>query len=405
MKLVLIYLFFCTTALFGQNSLTIKSLNIKSGDWSAYLRLTEKDKLPFKLIVNKSFFSIQNADEIIQLSNCRVFNDSVIVDFPTFNSSLHFSVKGKKKLIGYWINYNKGKDYKIPFIANYGYKTRFEQNSYEKPVNIDGNWKIAFEYKTDPEMSIGVFKQSNQNLSGTFLTETGDYRYLEGNQFGSSFNLSCFDGSHAFLFKAEIKNDTLIGRFLSGIHWEGCWMGVKDDSFVLNNPDSITTIINNDLFSFTLKDLNGNNFTFPNNDFKNKVVIIQIMGTWCPNCMDETRYYKELYSKYHSQGLEIISIGYEVGDTFEDYAKKISILKERLGLNFTFLVGGAANKSLASEQFSMLNEVISFPTSIYIGRDGTVRRVHTGFNGPGTGSYYTEYIEKTNQLIEFLLRN
>lgn len=405
MKLVLIYLFFYTTALFGQNSPKTKSLNIKPGNWSAYLQLTEKDKLPFKLIVNKAFFSIQNADEIIQLSNYRVLDDSVIVDFPTFNSSLHFSIEGKKKLKGYWINYNKGKDYKIPFLANYGYTTRFEKNSYEKPENINGNWKIAFEYKTKPEMSVGVFKQLNENLSGTFLTETGDYRYLEGNQFGNNFYLSCFDGSHAFLFKAEIKNDTLIGRFLSGKHWEGCWMGVKNDTFTISDPDSITTIINNDLFSFTLKDLQGNNFTFPNNDYKNKVVIIQIMGTWCPNCMDETRYYKELYSKYHSQGLEIISIGYEIGDTFEDYVKKINLLKERLELNFTFLVGGAANKSLASEQFSMLNEVISFPTSIYIGRDGTVKRVHTGFNGPGTGSYYTEYIEKTNQLIESLLKN
>lgn len=405
MKLVLIYLFFYTTTLFGQNSTVQKNLNIKSGDWSAYLQLNEKDKLPFKLIVNKSLFSIQNSDEIIQLSHYRIHEDTVVVDFPNFNSSLHFSIKGKKKLIGYWINYNKGNNYKIPFNAVYGYETRFDSNSCEKPININGNWKVTFDYKENPEMSLGIFKQSDKNVSGTFLTETGDYRFLEGNQFGTSFNLSCFDGSHAFLFKAEFKNDTLIGRFLSGKHWESIWMGVKDDSFKLNDPYSITTIVNKDLFTFTLKDLKGNNFTFPNKDYKNKVVIIQIMGTWCPNCMDETRFYKELYSKYHSQGLEIISIGYEVGETFEEYAKKISLLKERLNLEFTFLVGGPANKSLASEQFSMLNEVISFPTSIYIGRDGTIKRVHTGFNGPGTGSYYIEYIEKTNQLIESLLRN
>ena len=135
-----------------------------------------------------------------------------------------------------------------------------------------------------------------------------------------------------------------------------------------------------------------------------KITIIQIMGTWCPNCMDETRYYKELYTKYHAQGLEIISVGYEVGENFEDFSKKIKLLKERLDLNFTFLVGVSASKNLASEQFSMLNEVISFPTSIFIGKDGTVKRVHTGFNGPGTGSYYNEYVEKTNKLIEEMLK-
>jgi thiol-disulfide isomerase/thioredoxin len=158
------------------------------------------------------------------------------------------------------------------------------------------------------------------------------------------------------------------------------------------------------VFQFSLKDLNGNEFHFPNEQFKNKVTIIQIMGTWCPNCMDETRYYKQLYDKYHAQGLEIISVGYEVGNSFEDYANKIKLLKDRFNLDFTFLVGGNANKGLASSQFSMLNEVISFPTSIYIGKDGVVKRVHTGFNGPGTGEYYTEYVEKTNLLIESLLK-
>ena len=120
--------------------------------------------------------------------------------------------------------------------------------------------------------------------------------------------------------------------------------------------------------------------------------------------MDETKYYKELFEKYHDQGLEIISIGYEAAPTFETQAEKIKRLKERHNLAFTFLVGGKANKSLASEHFKMLNEVISFPTSIYIGRDGLVKRIHTGFNGPGTGQYYIEYVEKTNALIEALLK-
>ena len=404
MKLVLIYLFLFTSSVFGQNS-TLKDLKIKSGDWSAYLQLNDKDKLPFKLKVNKSVFSIQNADEIIQLSTYRIHQDTVIVDFPVFNSSLHFCIHGKKKLIGYWLNYNKGNNYKIPFTATYGYETRFEKTSCETVKDVNGNWKVSFDYTSDkPEMALGIFKQSDHLLTGTFLTETGDYRYLEGNQFGNEFYMSCFDGSHAFLFKSSLKNDTLVGSFFSGNHYETTWIGTKDDNFKLNDAYSITKLVKNDAFTFTLNDLKGNSFTFPNSDFNNKVVIIQIMGTWCPNCMDETRYYKELYSKYHSKGLEIISIGYEVGETFEDYSKKISLLQQRLDLDFTFLVGGSAKKSLASEQFSMLNEVISFPTSIFIGKDGTVKRVHTGFNGPGTGSYYTEYVEKTNRLIEELLK-
>ena len=403
MKILLICFLFVSNVLFSQN------IHLKKGEWSAHLQLNKKDKLPFKLIINKinkkTIFSIQNGEEIIQLTNSRIHQDTLIIDFPTFNSSIHFSIKNSRKIVGYWQNYNKGSNYKIEFQAHYGYTTRFESNYSTSLKNVNGNWKVKLDCNRPGEyLALGIFKQSNNKLNGTFLTETGDYRFLEGNQFENSFFLSCFDGSHAFLFTAISKNDSLIGRFLSGNHHQENWNAIKDEQFQLPSPDSLTKIKNNNLFSFELKDLDGNQFIFPNSNYKNKVVIIQIMGTWCHNCMDETRYYKELYTKYHAQGLEIISVGYEVGENFEDFSKKIKLLKERLDLNFTFLVGGSASKNLASEQFSMLNEVISFPTSIFIGKDGTVKRVHTGFNGPGTGSYYNEYVEKTNKLIEEMLK-
>jgi len=399
MKLVLLSLIFSSTVLFSQK------INLKKGSWSANLELNNHDKLPFKLLIDKTTFSIQNAAEIIPLTNFRTHLDTISLDFPSFNSSIHFVRVNTKKITGYWQNYNKGAHYKIPFSAKYGYTTRFENNSLETTNNISGKWKVKFDYNGPEEsLSLGVFQQTNHLLTGTFLTATGDYRFLEGNVFGDSFYLSCFDGSHAFLFHAHIKKDSLNGLFVSGKHGKEVWNGVKDESFKLPDPDSITKLINIAPFTFELKDLEGNLFVFPTDRFKNKVVIIQIMGTWCPNCMDETRYYKKLYENYHDQGLEIISIGYEMGDGFEEFSKKIKLLQERLNLPFTFLVGGAAKKDLASKHFSMLNEVISFPTSIYIGKDGSVKRVHTGFNGPGTGSYYLEYEEKTNKLIEELLK-
>src|SRR5690606_23344960 len=113
--------------------------------------------------------------------------------------------------------------------------------------------------------------------------------------------------------------------------------------------------------------------------------------------------FKSLYDKYHSKGLEIISVCYEVGKTFDDQVASILKLKNRLDVDFDFIVGGTASKNKAANDFSMLNDIISFPTSIFIGRDGKVKLVHTGFNGPGTGKYYDEYVKKTNSLIETLL--
>ena len=92
MKFLLISVLFTTSLLSAQTS-----LKIKTGDWSASLQLNKTDKLPFKLSVQKinkkTLFFIHNAEEVIQLSEHRIHQDTVIVDFPAFNSSLHFKIK------------------------------------------------------------------------------------------------------------------------------------------------------------------------------------------------------------------------------------------------------------------------------------------------------------------------
>ncbi len=383
-------------------------LKLKSGSWRAVLELNESDELPFFMTIDKSkegyVFTIENGDEKIRLNTPIIKNDSIFIRFPFFNSELIITSHQKKYFTGKWHNYNKGRNYSIPFTAMYGSQERFTTNDVTSPLSIDGKWQIEFEPGSSSAYpALGVFSQNDRRVSGTFLTETGDYRFLAGNVSSDSLYLSCFDGTHAFLFKAQLKNDSLYGKFFSGNHWQSEWLGFRNEQFQLGDPEKLTYLVKEDSFRFSLKDLSGEDFSYPNQTFENKVVIIQIMGSWCPNCLDETQYFKSLYSNYHDKGLEIISIGYEAGKTFDEQVESITKLKTKLELPFTFLVGGTATKSLASEHFSMLNEVISFPTAIFIGRDGSVRRVHTGFNGPGTGMYYTEYVQRTNSLIESLL--
>ena len=407
MKFYFAFVFlFCAS--FGYSQ-TGKRIKIKKGVWTAQLMLNDSDYLPFQLEIGENnLFTVINGDERITLSEPEESKDSVRVRFPFFNSEIVFKLQNKKLLKGYWINYNKGNNYKIPLVAYCGYQSRFTSITSYESCDVNGRWKVSFEAGTASEYpAVGIFeqKQGTNRVLGTFLTETGDYRFLEGNCSADSLFLSCFDGSHAFLFKARKSGDSLFGQFYSGKHWKCGWEGVKNEKFELNSPESLTYINNDELVRFTLKNLAGEEFSFPHPDYANKVVIIQIMGSWCPNCLDETQYYKTLYNKYHDQGLEVISIGYETGDTIDDWVANITKLKNKLGLDFNFLVGGPADKGLASEHFKMLNEVISFPTSIFIGRDGQVRRVHTGFNGPGTGVYYQEYVSKTNALVESMLNH
>jgi len=399
MKLFFIFLFFFTGQLFAQN--------VTKGYWNAQLQLNDNNILPFKLKVEKNNrITLINAEESIQLDSVYVLQDSLHVRFPFFNSELIF-VATKKELKGYWVNYQKGPDYKIPFSAEKIKKKdpRFLKTKKQKEyIQVGTKWEVKFEPGTEGEYSaIGLFSQEKNTVKGTFLTEAGDYRFLEGNIIKDSLYLSCFDGSHAFLFKALYRNDSLIGTFNSGTHWESKWNAVINTKFELTDPEKITYVIDNKPIHFALPNLEKDTLHYPNKEFDNKVVIIQIMGTWCPNCLDETMLFKEVYTKYHSQGLEIISICYEVGSSLDDYIKNVNLLKNKLDLEYTFLIGGNAKKKLAKAQFSMLNNISSFPTTIIIGRDGEVKQIHTGFNGPGTGEYYITYKKRLNTLIQSLL--
>jgi len=394
------------TLLLGTTTLFAQQISLKNGGYEAHLQLNQATVLPVRLSVEsqqkQKILVIHNAEERIELHLKKQEGDTLIIPFPNFDSELRVVASKKRRLRGFWVNYNKTNNYRIPFEAVMVKETP----AHDAPsANLTGNWESYFSPGTeDQEAAVGIFKQTEGIVTGTFLTETGDYRFLEGVVEGSKFYVSCFDGSHAFLMTGSVSGEAITGTFYSGKHYQTPWKGTRNETFKLSNPDSLTFLKEeNSLVHFTLKDLSGKDYVFPNAATEGKVVIIQIMGTWCPNCMDETKYYKELYAAYHEKGLEIISIGYETADSFEEQAAKIQRLKERHQLSFTFLVGGKANKGTASEQFAMLNEVISFPTTIFIGKDGSVKRIHTGFNGPGTGTYYTEYVEKTNALIAAML--
>ncbi len=394
------------TLVFGlTTSLNAQSLSLRNGSYSSYLQLNQTTQLPVHLTVDGSgktkHLTIHNGEEAIVLNVKEKHGDTLVFPFPNFDSELRVIAIKKMALSGVWLNKNKSGNYRIPFEAKWNNKTITSTTS---STSLEGKWETTFSPNTSSDdKGIGVYQQNGSTVFGTVLTETGDYRYLQGTILDNKFYLAAFDGTHAFLMQGTVNGDLMEGTFFSGKHYQTPFVAKKNPSATLANPDSLTYLKSGNEVQFALPTLTGENYSFPNAQTKGKVVIIQIMGTWCPNCMDETNFYKQLYADYHDKGLEIISIGYEAAESFQDQAAKIEALKQRHNLNFTFLVGGKANKSLASEHFKMLNEVISFPTSIYIGKDGQVKRIHTGFNGPGTGSYYTEYVEKTKALIEQLL--
>jgi thiol-disulfide isomerase/thioredoxin len=129
------------------------------------------------------------------------------------------------------------------------------------------------------------------------------------------------------------------------------------------------------------------------------------MGTWCPNCMDETAYLAEVYKKYKVRGLEVVALAYEKTTDPEKVKRNITRLKEKFGVEYEILVTGLSGKKKASESMPFLNSVAAFPTTLILDRNHKVKSIYTGFNGPATGKEYENYKAKTEStIIQLLLK-
>jgi thiol-disulfide isomerase/thioredoxin len=391
-----------------------KPLKIKTGVWFTSFTLTEKDQLPVLFEIKKEnkqyLFCIINGSERIILDDVLQSKDSVFINFPAFASELRAKVHNKTYISGNWYNHAKKGNYYLPFWSRYRHADKYPS---EKPlIDVTGRWEVTFDYNQDPEKAVGLFKMEPTHsltgqkipnrVTGTFLTETGDYRFLEGATINDCMYLSTFDGSHAFLFTSQLKSDTLWGEFLSGKHYKTNWFAVRNESFELRHPDSLTVADKNIPLKFSLPKLDGSIYNFPEDNAEGKVILVQILGTWCPNCLDESVYLKSVIETY-GESLDIVAVTFETQKTMTAKISKVQSYRERLSLPYTFLIGGDACKTCAADLFPTLNHIISFPTLIFIDKKGEVRKVHTGFNGPGTGKYYEQFVSSTNDFIEKLI--
>jgi len=361
--------------------------------------------LPFSMILvldaNKKINQLKviNGEEIIKINEVTHSEDSVIFKMPLFDNEFK-GVYKNDHLTGYWYNYTKSKEYNLPLIAK-----PVQTNPYKKPnINLNGKWQTTFKKDTESDYSaIAEFKQKANIISGTFLTETGDYRFLSGKIKDNQFYLSAFDGAHAFHFEGELADTSIKGTFYSGNHYKADFVAFKNDEAKLRDANDLTYLKDGyDKANFTFKNENGDSISLSDERYQNKVVIVQILGTWCPNCMDESRLYANLYKQYKQQGLEIVGLAFESSKDESKVFQNLKRYKKQMGIDYEILWAGKASKKYAAEVLPMLNHVMSFPTSIFIDKNGNVQRIHTGFNGPAT-SKYNAYVTELKRFLNSLL--
>jgi len=383
---------------------------INTGIWRGVLKLNDSTELPFNFEIqkleNRFTMIIFNQEEHIAVPDILVNGDSVFIKLPVFNSE--FRLKNKvNALSGLWINRSRATTvYSLPFtaIANEDRRFLFPIKEHEL---VKERWKVTFQPGSKDEyFSVGSFQTTNNKTTGTFTTETGDYRYLEGFSDEKKFIVSCFDGTHAYLFYATRQNGELInGHFYSGKSGHEKWIATPDAEFELRDPYGLTYLKPGySAIDFRFKNLNGKMVSLQDPVFKDKVVIVQLMGSWCPNCMDETKFLSNFYKDYKSKGVEIVGLAFERTTDFSAAVDNLTRLKNRFQIGYELLITEKNGKDQASQALPMLNAVMAFPTTIYIDKKGKVRKIYTGFNGPATGDTYINYVKETTLFIEDLLK-
>jgi len=234
--------------------------DLKPGSWRGVVDV-QGQELPMNFRVanenGKHLVFLQNMDEEIMLDEISLKGDSVIMNMHIFDTEVHAKIEGET-LHGYYVK-NYEKDFKLPFKATFGEEHRFVKASSAAVEDFSGTYAVEFDHEGDTTVAVGIFNQKGNELTGTFLTPIGDYRYLQGNVVDGEMLLSTFDGNHSFVFKAKkTEKGMLKGDFWSGKDWHETWTGVKDDNAALPDAESLTFLKEGyDKIEFSFPDLMG----------------------------------------------------------------------------------------------------------------------------------------------------
>ncbi|HTF88998.1 MAG TPA: TlpA disulfide reductase family protein [Planctomycetota bacterium] len=359
---------------------------------------------------NFALLSGARREDLVWIERWEKMPTSILLHIDSYDSHLEFPdmqavmpLKGTwRKLIGpdQWLE--------MPLRGNIMAATPAAPAAAATPPSapIDGRWAVKFASSDIP--AVGVFAHpSPDKLSGTFLTTLGDYRYLAGgyDYTNKRWQLSCFDGAHAFLFSAKLQDDgTLSGEFWSGDKPSETWTAKRDPQAALPDAFGLTKEKPGvDLSKLLYTAADGSKVSLADPKFAGKPRIIQLFGSWCPNCNDEAEYLKVLDHKYRNAGLQVIGLGFELtGDEQRDLAQ-IALFAKRHSLTYPLLLAGKSDKADASRAFPLLDAVRAFPTTIFMRADGSVLAVHQGYSGPATIDAHQKLREDFERRIQELI--
>ncbi len=349
--------------------------------------------------VSAAFF---NGDEQVTSTAGRLSNGSLTVNFDHYATRLNASfangvIRGTYGNTKYGFHDFEARPHREVAVADHG-----------KSPEIHGLWTIPTESPKGEHAWRLVIRQHGAQTSAAILRVDGDTGEYNGRFSDGKFVLNHFDGARAGVLEITPKEDGSLELALKGFKNPGkhyVALRVADAKAKglpePTNPEEHTRVKDpNEPLHFNFPDLNGKEVSDNDARFRGKVVIVNVTGSWCPNCHDEAPFLVDLYRKYHARGLEIVALDFEDPEQRKDPARLRAFL-QKYGIEYTYLLAGEPSELQAKlPQAENLN---SWPTTFFLGRDGKVRAIHAGFAAPASGEFNVALKKEVNERIEQLL--
>ena len=271
-----------------------------------------------------------------------------------------------------------------------------------------GNFQVLFpgDEKAD-NTTVAKFWMNDRSLVGTLIAPDGDYGLLVGEPSGGRIQLSRFTGWQATALVLEPSGNAWSATFHAASNAKPTAMILQPRAdLVVELPASKKTAMKNPNSEFVFSGISIDGQTVRNTDdrFKGKALIVDIMGTWCHNCLDEAPVLEQLQKQFGKDGLEIVGLSFEISDDPAVGRKNLQLFKDRLGLSYTLLFCGSLDEENVKKQLhAQLDGFFAYPTAIFIDKNHKVRSIHSGFKGPGTGDEFQSQIREFHELTAKLV--
>ena len=370
-----------------------------TGRWDATVVVNGLE-IPFRMDftgdgarIEGSFF---NGDERITSTSGHLENGALVLEFAHYGSRLEANLKDGA-LEG---RYNRGSRGAYDFHAKRHVASAASANA----PSIAGMWEIETHSSKGENAWRFIVRQSGADVSAAILRVDGDTGTLTGTYKDGRFVLSHFSGARPSLLEITPQKDGSLELLQNGKTKMAAYRTAEARAKGLPEPADFaknTSVKDPDEpFRFSFPDLNGRVVSNTDERFQGKVVLVNITGSWCPNCHDEAPFLAELYRKYHRKGLEIVALSFEESDQLANPVRLRAFVKH-YGIEYTVLVGGEPEQ--VKEKLPQAVNLNSWPTTFFLGRDGCVRATHSGFAGVASGPLHEETEREITTQVEKLL--